>query len=587
MTARSPYRGLAAFEDSDLDALYFFGRERDSEIVVANLIASRLTLLYGPSGVGKSSLLLASVARALRSLPEAPVVVVFSSWGEAPEPALARALAEAAGVQAGTLVDTASRAQATRDVYLVLDQAEEYFTYHPEGDDFDRALAGLVDGPLRVNVLLSLREDTLATLDRLKSVIPNLFANVLRLDRLDRDAGHAAIVKPLDRWAELEGETVTIEDALVGAVLDGVGTGRIELRPVGPAVESGNGRAAGIEAPYLQLVMQRLWDVERGSGSSTLRATTLERLGGAGQVVADHLERAIAALSQSQREIAALLFDHLVTPSGTKIAHEATDLAQFARRPEADVRPVLEVLAEHRILRTDEAGRWEIFHDVLAGAVLGWTTRFEAEQAVWKAKREARRRHRRLAFLAFGALVALAATTALAAFAFSQRSEAREQARSAQSGQLVASALSVLGRDPELAIELALEAAKIEATPRVESALRQALDESRVRTVIDTGHPVVGMDVASSGSRALVVGNDGVVRMYDLESGGLRWTRPVDGAAAAFLGGGRVGASHDALDARSGQRRNRQGRGEARAVSCCRVRSRASCLAHVASLRSP
>jgi len=35
--------------------------------------------------------------------------------------------------------------------------------------------------------LLSLREDTLARLDRLKAVIPNLFGNVLRLDRLDRD----------------------------------------------------------------------------------------------------------------------------------------------------------------------------------------------------------------------------------------------------------------------------------------------------------------------------------------------------------------------------------------------------------------
>ena len=52
MNLKSPYRGLAAFADSDLDALYFFGRERDSEIVVANLIASRLTVLYGPSGRG-------------------------------------------------------------------------------------------------------------------------------------------------------------------------------------------------------------------------------------------------------------------------------------------------------------------------------------------------------------------------------------------------------------------------------------------------------------------------------------------------------------------------------------------------------
>ena len=101
MNLSSPYRGLAAFEDSELDALYFFGRERDSEIVVANLIAARLTVLYGPSGVGKSSLLLASVARALRALPEEPLVVVFSSWSEAPEAALARAIAEARGRRAG------------------------------------------------------------------------------------------------------------------------------------------------------------------------------------------------------------------------------------------------------------------------------------------------------------------------------------------------------------------------------------------------------------------------------------------------------------------------------------------------------
>ena len=78
MTPSSPYRGLAPFEDSELDALFFFGREHDSEIVVANLIASRFTVLYGPSGVGKSSLLLASVARTLRELPEQPLVVVFS-----------------------------------------------------------------------------------------------------------------------------------------------------------------------------------------------------------------------------------------------------------------------------------------------------------------------------------------------------------------------------------------------------------------------------------------------------------------------------------------------------------------------------
>ena len=133
-------------------------------------------------------------------------------------------------------------------------------------------------------------------------------------------------------------------------------------------------------------------------------------------------------------------------------------------------------LAHHRILRTDESGRWEIFHDVLAGAVLGWKTRHDAERAVARARDDARRRHRRLGLLAFGALVGLALASALALFAFSQRSDAREQARVAKGGQLVASALSLLGSDPELALAFALEGAAVDPTFRAEEALRLSLD---------------------------------------------------------------------------------------------------------------
>ena len=187
--------------------------------------------------------------------------------------------------------------------------------------------------PLRVNVLLSLREDTLARLDRFKARIPNLFGNCLRLDRLDRAAGRAAIVRPLERWGALEGERGRRGPRSSSGVLDDVGTGRIELGPGGLGIVEQNGAPRGIEAPYLQLVMQRLWDVERGAGSATLRAETLDSLGGAGQIVADHLERAIEALTPDQQEIAARIFDHLVTPSGTKIAHEAsTSPSSPARR---------------------------------------------------------------------------------------------------------------------------------------------------------------------------------------------------------------------------------------------------------------
>ena len=75
------------------------------------------------------------------------------------------------------------------------------------------------------------------------------------------------------------------------------------------------------------------------------------------------------------------------------------------------MRGVVGVLADHRILRRDESGRWENFHDVLAGAVLGWKGRYDAERAVERTRAEARRRHG-ARVLAFGALVALAAMTA-------------------------------------------------------------------------------------------------------------------------------------------------------------------------------
>ena len=60
----SPYKGLTPFTEKD--AAFFFGRESEREIIAANLLAARLTILYGPSGVGKSSVLFAGVVGDLR-----------------------------------------------------------------------------------------------------------------------------------------------------------------------------------------------------------------------------------------------------------------------------------------------------------------------------------------------------------------------------------------------------------------------------------------------------------------------------------------------------------------------------------------
>ena len=58
-----PYKGLSPYSQDDADK--FAGRTKDIQRIVNSLLARRLTVLYGESGVGKSSVLRAGVIPAL------------------------------------------------------------------------------------------------------------------------------------------------------------------------------------------------------------------------------------------------------------------------------------------------------------------------------------------------------------------------------------------------------------------------------------------------------------------------------------------------------------------------------------------
>ena len=89
----SPYPGCRNYDASDAE--WFFGRRRERDMVISNLFnsRSRLTIYYGASGVGKTSLLLADVVPVLKGKKRPPeitdadrrrfdssVVVVFRGW---------------------------------------------------------------------------------------------------------------------------------------------------------------------------------------------------------------------------------------------------------------------------------------------------------------------------------------------------------------------------------------------------------------------------------------------------------------------------------------------------------------------------
>src|SRR5438552_15322810 len=116
-------------------------------------MASRLTVLYGASGVGKTSLLQAGVAHRLRREQHA-VVVVFSAWTGNAVANLLDAVEAAAGDDAGAFRRGAPLADVlaawTRrldtELYIVLDQFEEDFLYHANEQRSGTLAEGLPEG---------------------------------------------------------------------------------------------------------------------------------------------------------------------------------------------------------------------------------------------------------------------------------------------------------------------------------------------------------------------------------------------------------------------------------------------------------
>ena len=523
-TRADPFVGLAPYREQDAE--WFFGREHEVELIAANLRAARLTLLYGGSGVGKSSVLQAGVmqrlhriqdadredARALRArrgvaLAERPglAVVMFRDWRDAPLPRLAAAI-RAAVVEATGREDLEpwdgeepfgdrlrEQARHVRTVLVILDQFEEYFMYHPN-EDGAGTLAGelpelLEDVDLRVNFLLGLREDALSRLDRFKGRIPDLFGNYLRLRYLERDAAREAIEKPVAHYnatVRAGRPPVTVGPELVDAVLDGVRAGCLALHapadqaPAAPA-------STRVETPYLQLVMRELWAAGTAGGAHEVTAQTLEQLGGAAEIVSNHLGKAMGQLSQEDQAVAADVFGFLVTPSRTKIAHAAEDLAVWAGRPPEQVERVLRHLAasDRWVLRavpsTSEEGRerYELYHDVLADAVHDWAGRNQERRRLVETRRNRLRRWRRRGLLGF-AWVACAA----AAIVIVERIGGDDGGRSpsATAGQLAESSRTAADTDPERSVLLGLEAFRRAPSSGVaQAALRDAVMDSRLR----------------------------------------------------------------------------------------------------------
>jgi WD40 repeat protein len=572
-----PYIGLKPYTQEN--AAVFFGRDREQTVLITNLRSARLTLLYAPSGAGKSSLLRAGVAVKLTELAQRDfdqrgtarnIPVVFSSWRDDPAVGLIGGIQKAitpflrqasppapAPDRLDQAIEAASKATDAA-LLVILDQFEDYLPYQPgemPNRPFDDELAACInDADLRVKFLISIREDAYSSLgDLFKGRISNVYGNYFHLEHLTREAAREAIEKPVASFNKLHPDEapVRIEPGLTDVVLHQLGQLGPDQDGIGRHPD-GNGagpRSGEVAAPYLQLVMKRLWDTELRKPSRELRRKTLEELGDAKEIVRTHIDRALRNLPDGQREAAVDILQRLVTPSGSRIALAASDLADpdYTGRPVDEVNAALQRLvgSDDRILGTVLAPpgqpgetRYEIAHDLLVPAIRDWGRRRRAERLEREkeaAERQAqieKRRARIFGGLAIGSAVLLVLVVLLALvvgqadhdatsqkhLAQAEEQDAVLQSHLAQSEEMAAEATNLLSANGPLAMLLSLQAYKSARSLQAESALIQA-SQQPLDDLLVSGSPVNSVAFSSDRQTLAVSDEQGDVSLWNVATG--------------------------------------------------------------------
>lgn len=351
-----PYKFLDYYEAKD--APIFFGREWESRTLSALIHAHRLVLLYGASGTGKTSLLLAGAGPRLTQA-DPPYEILYIRALEDPtrgiRRALRRRLSETNLPEGETLADFLAVATQTlgRTLVIIFDQFEEFFIRLSSQfrEAFITDLADLYYAhDLPVKIVLSLREDWLAFMSEIESHLPEVLYTRVRLLPLSRDQARQAITAPVERLGTY------YEPTLVERLLDDlIGSDSLAVIP-----------------PQLQIVCSALYD-RLEPDHNLIALTTYESLGGVRGILQQYLDDQLLRLRKDERVLAYAVLEELITLEGTKMVKTSIELAVSLNLSSTEIEQVLEKLVQSRLLRVlehEEGGKsYELAHEYLIGEI--------------------------------------------------------------------------------------------------------------------------------------------------------------------------------------------------------------------------
>ncbi|MEM9088562.1 MAG: AAA family ATPase, partial [Cyanobacteria bacterium P01_F01_bin.53] len=317
----NPYKGLAAFKESDADR--YFGREAQIERLWQRFQAlyeqsevPRFLPILGPSGCGKSSLARAGFIPELARKPlpgkERMRVVVLVPG--------ARPLEALVGVLAKAVTSDPFPAEKTKEFSRVLQEASEAGEY--EGlrlianlipDIRDTPLVILVDQFEEVYSLCQDPEHRQAFINNLLHAASEPTGEVsvvitLRSDFLGETQRHEPLNQVIGSDQSAFVPVMTTADLRRAIAEPAKQAGRpLDDAMIDLLVQDTKGREGAL--PLLQFSLARIWD---GLSEDTTPATTYREMGGVGGALAGEAQKTYDRLSDAEKKIAQRVFVGLV-----------------------------------------------------------------------------------------------------------------------------------------------------------------------------------------------------------------------------------------------------------------------------------
>ena len=357
---RSPFKFLDSFTEADRDI--FFGREHEVEEVYAKVFQSKILLIYGASGTGKSSIINCGLANKFMHSDWLQIPVrrggnILASMAQQINKFNLSAPLENPSRETGAKELKAALSSVFLDhfkpIYLVFDQFEELFIFgsKEEWTVFTETMRYLLDSDLELRFIFIIRGEYLEFLAEFEEMIPGFFDNRVRIEKMTRAKARESIIGPCSQAG------IQVEDGVADKLLE-------KLSP-------GGGR---VELTFLQVFLDKLYKqaMERTPEGEALRFTNeeVERLGQMSDVLAEFVDEQLFKMDNTK--LATAVLKSFVSLQGTKVPLtlgqvENSLTKRGSKLEREELARILQSLVNKRILKDqDDEGRYELRHDSLA-----------------------------------------------------------------------------------------------------------------------------------------------------------------------------------------------------------------------------